>query len=241
MAETRATEAEARAVEAETRATEAEARAAHVATRSDPVPASAGAASDPELSSQLATLQAKLEHTETRAKRAYAEAEAARAELARASKRVEAEPDAADDGSLQTEVDRLGVELARALERTHAAEERGARLEAELVALHNGMSLGKGPSDPIPDGWAEVGPRRNGSRTNEEEVPDAGGNEDARPTVEDLPVESDPSESAMTDDATADPDVQDPSEAEGPSLRSRLARSAAQKKGRSAEEASPRR
>jgi hypothetical protein len=231
MAETRAAEALTRAAEAEARVAELEARATEVeasshAVRDHAVPQEAPTtlSSDSELASQVAALQAKLEHTEIRAKRAYAEAEAARTELTIASHRAEAPPETGDAVSLRSEVDRLGTELARTLERAHAAEERGARLESELVALHNGMPLGNGPADPIPDGWAAVGPRRNGHGEREENE------EPARVSSTETEMAT---ESAELPEPVEQPEPAEEPEPEGPSLRARLARTAAQKKGQS--------
>jgi hypothetical protein len=254
MAETRAAEAETRAAEAQARVIEVEARAADVEAGSrpvgeDPTPREEApvAPSDSELASQLTALQAKLEHTEIRAKRAYAEAEAARAELRIASHRGDVPPETGDAVALQTEVDRLGTELARTLERAHGAEERGARLEAELVALHNGMLLGDGPTAPIPDGWAEIGPRRSGNGVREDGMgPADAASVEAEVTRDDLRTdeggsESRPAEIAVeskeqlepADEPETETETEPVTEPEGPSLRARLARTAAQKKGQS--------
>jgi hypothetical protein len=255
MAETRAAEALSRADEAEKRAAEAEGRVVEFEARAAAVDAGSHAlrdhalpqeapttSSDSELVSQVAALQAKLEHTEVRAKRAYAEAEAARAELTIASHRGEVPPETGDAVSLQIEVDRLGTELARTLERAHAAEERGARLEAELVALHSGMPLGNGPADPIPEGWAAIGPRRNGNREREENREHVSASSIEAEATQDPRTEDDlfdprpaeiANESAELPEPVEQPEPTDEPEPEGPSLRSRLARTAAQKKGQS--------
>jgi chromosome segregation ATPase len=47
----------------------------------------------------------------------------------------------------RSEGERVEVELARALERAHAAEERGARLESELVALHRSVRVSAEPAE----------------------------------------------------------------------------------------------
>ena len=268
-AETRSAQAEARAAGADERAQAAESRIAELesrvdelgrgaAARPEPEPATAEAptaaalaptstvssplASDDGLAAEVAALRSKLEHTEVRAKRAYAEAESARAELAKMNNRSEPLPEAVDATGQKSEVDRLGSELARVLERAHAAEERSARMEAELVALHNGLQLGDGPASPVPMGWSEVGPpRRNGASTgdgaeemgavdvvDEEMSPSAERNGHVVPPTADV--------AEPTDDDVAVAEVA----VEGPSLRSRLAKTAAQKKGRARDDRSPR-
>ncbi|MBI3648393.1 MAG: hypothetical protein HY240_06565 [Actinobacteria bacterium] len=229
-AEARFADADARAARAEQRAAEAEQRAAAVEAPGGLLQASGASAEtgsdervraleeelaaarreEVDLRAELGDVSSRLEQMEARVKRAYAEAEAAQAQLSLAGERGQVSADAGEVVSLRTEADRLGTELARTLERAHAAEERGARLEAELVALHKGMQLGEGPPPSVPNGWANsqspLDPAANGSST---------------PEAESAGVEA-------LDGEPVGGDLAD----EGPSLRARLAATAARKKGR---------
>ena len=84
-----------------------------------------------ELESELEQLAHRLEQTELRARHAYAEAENAQAELRFARERGEA-PQGAGDG-------RLRADLAAAMERAQAAEEKNSALRAELLLMKKGM------------------------------------------------------------------------------------------------------
>jgi hypothetical protein len=84
-----------------------------------------------ELESELEQLALRLEQTELRARHAYAEAENAQAELRFAQERGEA-PQGAGDG-------RMRADLAAAMERAQAAEEKNSALRAELLLLKKGM------------------------------------------------------------------------------------------------------
>jgi hypothetical protein len=104
--------------------------------------------------------------------------------------------------SLRGEIERLTGELARTIESAHAAEEKSARLEAEMVAMRKAAANGDEPSSG------------NGSA---EDVPAPA------PRARKKPAEPKPA---------AEKPAEEPWEGEEPSLRSRLARTAARKKGR---------
>ena len=84
-----------------------------------------------ELQAEILQLQTRLEQTELRARHAYAEAENAQAELRFARERGDAPETSVDNGRLRTE-------LAAALERAQAAEQKSAALRAELLLAKRG-------------------------------------------------------------------------------------------------------
>jgi hypothetical protein len=86
-----------------------------------------------ELQAELHQLETRLEQTELRARHAYAEAENAQAELRYARERGDAPQSAGDIG-------RLRLELAAALERAQAAEQKSAALKAELLVAKKGVN-----------------------------------------------------------------------------------------------------
>ena len=140
---------------------------------------------------------------QTRLRSAYAEVEAAEVRVAESGA-----PDGAPGGapdqppelaSLQAEVDRLTGELARTIESAHVAEEKSARMEAELVAMRRAAANGDDPSGDNGNGFYE------------------------QPAS--LPSEPEASPS--------DEPAGEAWESAEPSLRARLARTAARKKGRS--------
>lgn len=137
-ADARLTEAETKAAEAEARAVEAEAKVA-----------------DAEAKAKAA--EAKAKATETKAKAAEAKAKAAKAE-------AKAAQTGGSDGSadqspeldaLRAEVDRLTGELARTIENAHIAEEKGARLEAELIGMRRAAANGDDGSGGNGNGFHE--------------------------------------------------------------------------------------
>ncbi len=134
-ATTRAEEAARQATErAEEAAREAMERAEQSVTQPTDVPV-AGANGDAglgELQAEILQLETRLEQTELRARRAYAEAENAQAELRFARERGDAPQTSVDNG-------RLRNELATALERAQAAEEKTAALRAELILAKSGV------------------------------------------------------------------------------------------------------
>jgi hypothetical protein len=101
----------------------------------------------PALHAEIRELEKRLEQTELRARHAYAEAENAQAELRFARDRGDA-PAPADDG-------RLRAELAAALERVQAAEERSAALTAEVLLLKKGVDVSAGAEDDPTNGFAD--------------------------------------------------------------------------------------
>jgi hypothetical protein len=131
----RAEEAARQATErAEEAAREAMERAERSVTQPTDVPV-AGANGDAglgELQAEILQLETRLEQTELRARRAYAEAENAQAELRFARERGDAPQTSVDNG-------RLRHELATALERAQAAEEKTAALRAELILAKSGV------------------------------------------------------------------------------------------------------
>ena len=85
-----------------------------------------------DLERELAESHAQLEQMEFRLQRAYADAEEARA-------RAQAEaPQPADDTS-GSEMQQVRMDLAHAMDRAQAAEERAAKLEADLLAAQHGV------------------------------------------------------------------------------------------------------
>ena len=85
-----------------------------------------------ELQAEIVQLETRLEQTEQRARRAYAEAENAQAELRFARERGDAPQTSVDNG-------RLRAELATALERAQAAEEGIKALRAEIILVKKGV------------------------------------------------------------------------------------------------------
>ena len=119
---------------AEAAAREALERAEQSATQPTdaPVAGANGDAAVGELQAEILQLETRLEQTELRARRAYAEAENAQAELRFARERGDAPQTSVDNG-------RLRNELATALERAQAAEEKTAALRAELILVKSGV------------------------------------------------------------------------------------------------------
>jgi hypothetical protein len=97
-----------------------------------------------ELQAEIVQLETRLEQTEQRARRAYAEAENAQAELRFARERGDAPQSTVDNG-------RLRAELATALERAQAAEEGIKALRAEIILVKKGVNT-DAPLD-IDDGF----------------------------------------------------------------------------------------
>lgn len=191
----RATQAEARASEAETREAEADSQ------ESSGEQLAAALARVAELEAQNSHVEGELEKAQTRLHSVYAELEAAQAQAAEAGNSdgiPEALPQLA---SLQAEVDRLTGELARTIEGAHVAEEKGARLEAELVAMRRAAANGDDPSGGSSNGF------------NEPPAPSTSG-------------------ASTTEEAPSDEPAGEGWETSEPSLRARLARTAARKKGR---------
>jgi chromosome segregation ATPase len=100
----------------------------------------------PALHAEIRELEKRLEQTELRARHAYAEAENAQAELRFARDRGDA-PVPADDG-------RLRAELAAALARVQAAEERSAALSAEVLLLKKGVDVSADDENDPTNGFA---------------------------------------------------------------------------------------
>jgi chromosome segregation ATPase len=124
---------------AEETARQATERAEQVARQSDEIASdgapNVGATDDAavaELRAEILQLQTRLEQTELRARHAYAEAENAQAELRFARERGDAPETSVDNGRLRTE-------LATALERAQAAEQKSAALRAELLLVKQGV------------------------------------------------------------------------------------------------------
>ncbi len=142
----RAEEAARQAVE---RAEEAARQAAEQAA-SQPTEGSRDGATDDvhvaELRAEVLQLETRLEQTELRARHAYAEAENAQAELRYARERGDA-PQASGDAG------RLRIELAAALERAQAAEQKSLALNAELLLAKKGVNTDAGPETD--NGYAE--------------------------------------------------------------------------------------
>ncbi len=149
----------------------------------------------------------RLDATERSAQKAADELAALRTEVASLGDQLKGrDVPGRPAAGLQSEIERLARELARTLERAHAAEERGTRLEAEIAAISRREEFGEVPPsrDPI----------------------------DLAPN----PVEADAGD-GLTPDAGRDEGLE-LARAEGPSLRSRLAQTAARKKSRAPEEGS---
>ncbi len=85
-----------------------------------------------DLERELVESHAQLEQMEFRLQRAYADAEEARARA-----QLEA-PEPADDTS-GSEMQQVRMDLAHAMDRAQAAEERAAKLEADLLAAQHGV------------------------------------------------------------------------------------------------------
>ena len=90
-----------------------------------------------DLERELAESHAQLEQMEFRLQRAYADAEEARARLQVEPPQASEDP-AAGAGS-GAEVQEVRQELARAIDRAQSAEERAAKLEADLLAMQHGV------------------------------------------------------------------------------------------------------
>jgi hypothetical protein len=99
------------------------------------------------LEAEILELEKRLEQTELRARHAYAEAENAQAELRFARDRGDA-PVPPDDRRLRTE-------LAAALERVQAAEERNAALTAEVLLLKKGVDVSADAENDPTNGFAD--------------------------------------------------------------------------------------
>jgi hypothetical protein len=84
-----------------------------------------------ELQQQLASTRAELERMDQRLRSAYADAEQARS--------LQGDVDPAASRPEDPEAPEVRQELARALERAQAAEERAAKLEADLLAERHGV------------------------------------------------------------------------------------------------------
>ena len=101
------------------------------------------------LEAEILALENRLEQTELRARHAYAEAESAQAELRFARERGEVSGDGGGSS--------LRGELAAALERAQAAEEKNSALRAELLLVKKGVDTDAPPTieesfeDPIED------------------------------------------------------------------------------------------
>lgn len=99
-----------------------------------------------DLERELAESHAQLEQMEFRLQRAYADAEEARARMQAGA------PQPADDTS-GSEMQQVRMDLAHAMDRAQAAEERAAKLEADLLAAQHGVrdlpeaELGPGGDD----------------------------------------------------------------------------------------------
>jgi chromosome segregation ATPase len=146
----RAAELEARVAESAEALARAEEEARVAAEQAAAAPGSAPAGADETrvtaLEAEVLELESRLEQTEQRARRAYAEAENAQAELRFARDRGEA-PAPADDSGLRRE-------LAAALERLKAAEERSSALGAELLLLKKGVDVAVDDDPDATNGFA---------------------------------------------------------------------------------------
>jgi hypothetical protein len=141
----RANEAAREAVaRAEEEAREAVARAGEAAREAVQLPTDGAIAGSTdhdqiaELRAEILQLETRLEQTELRARHAYAEAENAQAELRFARERGDAPNDSPDTGRLRTE-------LAAALERAQAAEQRSSSLHSELLLARKGLDADGAP------------------------------------------------------------------------------------------------
>ena len=85
-----------------------------------------------DLERELAESHAQLEQMEFRLQRAYADAEEARA-------RVQIEASQPADDTSGSEMQQVRLDLAHAMDRAQAAEERAAKLEADLLAAQHGV------------------------------------------------------------------------------------------------------
>ena len=140
-AEQRSSDLEVRAMTAEQRATEVEARV------SSEVPAQIAAADDgriAELERQIDEYGQELEQMQNRLRRAYADAEEARAHLESGGGTA-----AGLGGGDPDEVARLRRELAQAMERASAAENRSSQLQADLAEAR--VRAGEDPEQPEPE------------------------------------------------------------------------------------------
>jgi hypothetical protein len=164
--------------------------------------ASAAGARAAEVEARHAEIEQELLDTRARLQSATEDVEVAQVRVA--------EPDGDEESSaklesLRTEIERLTGELARTIESAHSAEEKSARLEAEMVAMRKAASNGDDPA------------AENGSADDEKPSRPA-------PRAKKSAPAPPPEESAEQ--------PEQPWEGEEPSLRSRLARTAARKKGR---------
>jgi phage shock protein A len=91
-----------------------------------------------DLERELAESHAQLEQMEFRLQRAYADAEEARARLQAEPAQAFVAASPTDDGS-DLEVQQVRMELANAIDRARSAEERAAKLEADLLAMQHGV------------------------------------------------------------------------------------------------------
>jgi hypothetical protein len=137
-AEQRAADADGRINQAELRATEAETRASEGGSGPDVEVSDSGRVHD--LERQNAELALEVEHMGNRLRRAYADAEEARAQL------VSGGGSSAGLGGNSDEETRLRRELAQAMERAQAAENRASQLQADLADAR--VRAGEDPEPP---------------------------------------------------------------------------------------------
>ena len=112
-----------------------------------------------DLERELAESHAQLEQMEFRLQRAYADAEEARA-------RAQIEASQPADDTSGSEMQQVRMDLAHAMDRAQAAEERVAKLEADLLAAQHGVR-------DLPD--AELGTDDDGASENGDGDVDADG------------------------------------------------------------------
>jgi chromosome segregation ATPase len=149
-----------------------------------------------------AEVEQELADTRARLEAVPAEAEVAQVRVAAPGEKDGPSPEL---DSLRGEIERLTGELARTIESAHTAEEKSARLEAEMVAMRKAAANGDEPSS---------------GNESAEDVPAPA------PRARKKPVEEKPK-------PAAEKPAEEAWEAEEePSLRSRLARASARKKGR---------
>ncbi len=149
-AEGRIAQAETRATEAEGRATEAEARVNADVGGSGPDVEVSDSGRIHDLERQNAEFTLEIEHMGNRLRRAYADAEEARAEL------VAGGGSSAGLGGDSEEEARLRRELAQAMERAQSAENRASKLQADLADAR--VRAGEDPEQPAQEEIEDEGP-----------------------------------------------------------------------------------
>jgi DNA repair exonuclease SbcCD ATPase subunit len=156
-AEQRSAELESRAASADERALQAEARAeaATVAAASehDGAPNGGGDERVAELERQIEAYVDELDQMGNRLRRAYADAEEARAALGAGGS-----GSSASGGADADEVARLRRELAQAIERASEAENRSSQLQADLAEARAGSGDGSAAPEVPEEEPEEEGP-----------------------------------------------------------------------------------